>query len=162
MALHSRGWIPRALAASFIYVAIGVGFGTLAGAAGQTPARTVWRAAAFLLSGIIYGAHLALERKTARVLASSLHVAVAVAIGAFGLALSANVHSLSVETANRALLRMSLVIWPLMTGLPAFVVALAATTLGNRLLPTPMNAASPENLTSDSDGNGSQTQARGR
>ena len=138
----SPRWLPRTLAVSVIYVAIGGVFSTLAGAAGQTPARTAWRAAAFLLSGIVYVAHLAVERRTARPLTASLHVAVSVAIGAFGIALSANLHSLSVEAANRGLLRLSLVIWPLMTGAPAFVVALAATTLGNRLAPTRTNDAS--------------------
>ena len=133
MSSHSLRWLPRGLAVSVIYVAVGAVFGALAGAAGQTPARTAWRAAAFLVSGLVYLAHLAFERTTARVATASLHVALAVAIGAFGLALSANLHSLSVETGNRALLRWSLVIWPLMTGLPAFVGALVATTLGNRL-----------------------------
>lgn len=136
MSAHSLRWLPRGLAVGVVYVAIGAVFGALAGAAGQTPSRTAWRAAAFLVSGLVYLAHLAFERTTARVVAASLHVAAAVAIGAFGLALSANLHSLSVESANRALLRLSLVIWPLMTGLPAFVVALVATTLGNRLAMT--------------------------
>lgn len=145
MTPHFRGWIPRALAASFTYVAVGILFGTAAGNAAQTPARTAWRVAAFLVSAVVFLLHLFVERKRWRVLGSSLHVAVAVAIGAFGLALSANIHGLSVARPNTSLLRMSLVIWPLMTGLPAFLVAVAATTLGSRLAPATRNNASSEN-----------------
>ena len=50
----------------------------------------------------------------------------AVALGAFGLAVAANLHSLQVGTGDRQLLALALVIWPIMTGVPSFVVALAA------------------------------------
>jgi hypothetical protein len=49
----------------------------------------------------------------------------AVALGAFGLAVAANIHSLQAGTGNRQLLALALVIWPIMTFVPAFVVALA-------------------------------------
>jgi hypothetical protein len=54
-----------------------------------------------------------------------LHVAFAVALGAFGLAVGANIHSLSVGSTNlhRQLLLLSLGIWPVITALPAFLVA---------------------------------------
>lgn len=130
---HRDRWLTRVVGASLTYFAAGIIFGALAGAAGPTPARTLWRATAFLVSGVVYVAHLAAEWRSRRVLASSLHVALAVAIGAFALALSANIHSLFVASSNRLLLRASVLIWPVMTALPAFVVAFAATTLGNRL-----------------------------
>ena len=62
---------------------------------------------------------------------AALHVALAVALGAFGLAASANLHSLSVEMANRHahILALSLAIWPFMTGGPAFCIALVASWL---------------------------------
>ena len=131
-------WLVRALAAGILYLAAGIVFGNAAGTAGSIPLRTAWRTAAFLCSGVVYVVHLAVEWKSRRAVASSLHVAAGVAIGAFALAASANIHSLSVASANKTLLRTSLLIWPLMTGLPAFVVALAATTLGSRLMRRPL------------------------
>jgi len=64
-----------------------------------------------------------------------VHVALAVALGAFGLAVGAIVHSLSVvsTTEHRRLLLVALVVWPVMTGLPAFLVALGASTVLRRL-----------------------------
>jgi len=138
---HPHRWLALALAASVLYLAAGIVFGTLAGVAGPTPARTLWRATAFLFSGAVYVAHLAAERESRRALASSLHVAAAVALGAFGLALSANIHSLLDQSANHFRLTLALVLWPLITAVPAFVVALAATTLGNRRARRPTEAA---------------------
>ncbi len=62
---------------------------------------------------------------------AALHIAAAVAIGAFGLAVGANVHSLSVASTgqHREVLLMSLAIWPLMTAIPAFLVARAANVV---------------------------------
>ena len=93
----------------------------------------VWRLAAWGVSAGAYAAHIGYEhfrlhdppRRTA------LHVAVAVALGALGLAVAANLHSLSVPstTGHRRLLLIALAAWPVMTGVPAFLVALAAATL---------------------------------
>ena len=46
--------------------------------------------------------------------------------GAFALAAAANIHALSAGTGNHSLLALALVIWPIMTGVPAFVVASVA------------------------------------
>src|SRR6266699_3299390 len=55
---------------------------------------------------------------------AALHVAFAVELGAFGLAVGANIHSLSAgSTQHRHLLLLSLGIWPVITALPAFRVA---------------------------------------
>jgi len=50
----------------------------------------------------------------------------AVALGAFALAVSANVHGYRVGTNNQRLLAFALVAWPALTAVPAFVVALVA------------------------------------
>jgi hypothetical protein len=62
---------------------------------------------------------------------AALHVALAVALGAFGLAVGANIHSLSTVSANqhRQLLLLSLGIWPVITALPAFLVALGTNVV---------------------------------
>jgi hypothetical protein len=85
------------------------------------------------VSAIGYAAHIAYERfrlQTSSSLAA-LHVAVGVALGAFGLAVGANIHSLSAGSTSRqrSLLLLSLGIWPVMTALPAFVVALVANVV---------------------------------
>jgi hypothetical protein len=49
-----------------------------------------------------------------------------VALGAFGIAAAANIHALTAGTGNQRLLALALVIWPIIIGVPAFVVALVA------------------------------------
>ena len=97
----------------------------------------MWRFAAWLVSAVAYATHIAYEHfrmrstpgRTAR------HVALAVALGAFGLALSATIQSLLVASTGqqRRHLRLALVICPIITGLPAVLVALAASEVLTRL-----------------------------
>jgi hypothetical protein len=96
--------------------------------------------AALVVSAIGYGAHIAYEHFRLQNPAGSaaLHVVFAVALGAFGLAIGANIHSLSFVSTNqhRQLLLLSLGIWPVITALPAFLVAFGtnivlARALGN-------------------------------
>jgi Na+/melibiose symporter-like transporter len=85
-----------------------------------------WRLAAWVMSAIGYAAHIAYERLRLQNSPGSaaLHVAFAVALGAFGLAVGANIHSLFAgSTQHRHLLFLSLAIWPVITALPAFLVA---------------------------------------
>ncbi len=110
-------------------VLLGIGY-ALVGIVFAVPATHVhaWRLAAWVVSAIGYAAHIAYERYRLQNSPGSaaLHVAFAVALGAFGLAVGANIHSLSTgsTTQHRQLLLFSLGIWPVMTALPAFVVAL--------------------------------------
>jgi len=91
---------------------------------------TVWRLAAWLVSAVAYAAHICYERFRLRnpPHSAALHIALAVALGAFGLAAGANIHSLWVEssTEHRRLLLLALGLWPVLTALPAFLVALGA------------------------------------
>ena len=90
-----------------------------------------WRLAAWVVSAVGYGAHICYERFRLRnsPRLTALHVALAAALGAFGLAVGANIHSLSVGSTNehRLLLLLALVLWPIITALPAFLVALIAS-----------------------------------
>jgi hypothetical protein len=93
----------------------------------------LWRLAAWGVSAVAYAAHVGYEhfrlhnppRRTA------LHVAAAVALGALGLAVGANLHSLSIPstTGHRRLLLVALAAWPVLTALPAFLVALAVAII---------------------------------
>lgn len=119
-------------------VLVGVMYG-LIGVVFAWPANHVhvWRLAAWLVSAAAYAAHIGYERfalgNPAR--RAALHVALAVALGAFGLAVAAIIHSLSVvsTTQHRRLLLVALVVWPVMTGLPAFLVGLGASKVLARL-----------------------------
>ena len=90
----------------------------------------LWRLAAWVASAMAFAAYIACERfrLESAPRAAAVHVALAVALGAFGLAVGANVHSLSVASSSqqRRLLLIALGAWPLLTALPAFVVALGA------------------------------------
>ena len=115
-----------------VYVVVGILFGELAGGAASLRSRVAWRWAAWVVSAIAFGAHIAYEqvrlRRSPR--ATAFHAASAAALGAFGLAVAANVHAYLASAREHArALALSLVIWPVMTALPAFVVAFATATL---------------------------------
>jgi undecaprenyl pyrophosphate phosphatase UppP len=120
----------RAVAlAAAVYGIAGVVFGALAGRAGSEQMVRAWRLAAWLVSFAAFGAHIAYaqirQRSSPRM--TAVYVASAAAIGAFLLAVAANVHSLMVSAREHAgALKLSLVVWPVITWLPAFVVALVA------------------------------------
>lgn len=120
-------------------VLLGVGY-ALVGIAFALPATHVhaWRFAAWVVSAIGFVAHIAHERFRLRNAAgpAARHVAFAVALGAFGLAAGANIHSLSVGSTSqhRWLLLLSLGIWPAMTALPAFLVAFGTNVVLARAL----------------------------
>jgi hypothetical protein len=58
--------------------------------------------------------------------------AAAVALGALLLALMANIHEVLTAPSFRPRMLTALVLWPLLTGLPAFLVALAAASILTR------------------------------
>jgi hypothetical protein len=109
------------------YAVVGVGF-----AVPITHAHA-WRLAAWAVSALGFAAHIAYERFRLRNPPgpAALHIALAVALGGFGLAVGANVHSVIAGSSgeHRQLLRLSLVIWPLITALPAFAVAFVVNHL---------------------------------
>ncbi len=113
-------WLTIAILIGFFYSAIGVLF--------ALPASQVrlWRLAAWLLSALAFSCHIIYERLRERnsALTASFHVVVAVAIGAFGLALAANVHEWYTATTYRRSLGVALIAWPLLTSVPAFIAAL--------------------------------------
>ncbi len=127
-----QAWIRPAAFLGGWYALVGITF--------AVPAAHVqaWRLAAWVVSAIGYAAHIAYERFRLRNSPSSsaLHVAVGVALGAFGLAVGANIHSLSTGSTqqHRQLLLLSLGIWPVITAVPAFLVALGANVILARAL----------------------------
>ena len=120
-----------------VYFAVGVVFGAFAGRAASNQGRVAWRWAAWALSGVVFGAHILYERARAggSPRTTALHASSAAALGAFGLAVAANVYTYTVGAREHALaLALSLAIWPIMTALPAFVAALVAAIVFDRVL----------------------------
>jgi len=128
-------WL-RPLIIGLAYSVVGIVFGALAGAAASNQASTFWRLAAWAVSGVIYGMHIAYEhfrlRNSPRSIA--LHVAMAVGVGAFGLAVAATVHAVSIEQFRPRYL-IALVAWPVITAVPALLVALPISAILARFAP---------------------------
>ncbi len=128
----SQRWLGPALLCAVFYAASGVILGAMAhGSATQVRG---WRLAAWLVSGVAFVAHIGYERYRLRHRPSvaALHAALAAALGAFGLAAAATVRAAMTETGNLRLLAIALVAWPLLTAVPAFLVALGIATLLGR------------------------------
>lgn len=130
MQMHeSRRWVLAALLLGVFYFLVGRLF--------ARPATHVelWRLAAWMVSGVAYVAHIAYEhfRLRSSPRSTALHAAVAVAIGAFGLALAGMIHSLVSTSAIRPTWLLALVLFPVVTGVPAFLGALVAAAVLQRL-----------------------------
>lgn len=113
------------LIAGAAYVIVGIGTAYLAGAASSPAGVKGWRLAAWLLSLAVFVLHLVIER--ARRLPASrvaLRVALGVGLGAFGVAALGPVrtHWGQPHLMHGAVLSLGL--WPIATGVPAFGVAL--------------------------------------
>src|SRR5262249_2325890 len=111
----SRRWWPGAIVAGLLYAAIGIGTAWL-WRAGTAALHGRSRPAAWLLSAVVSLVHVTAERigagETSGV--SARHAAAGVAIGAFGVAVSANLHRLTAGTGNGRMLAVSLVLWPIL------------------------------------------------
>jgi hypothetical protein len=114
-----------------LYLAAGLISAALAGAAASNQMRFLWRLSAFVISAVVFAAHVAHERfrRRSSVRPTAWHASVAVALGAFALALAANVHDLGSASGYRPRMLVALVAWPLLTAVPAFLVALAAAAV---------------------------------
>jgi hypothetical protein len=134
-----KRWVRPAVVLGIGYALVGVLF-----ALPTVHARS-WRLAAWVVCALGYAAQILYERVRLQHSPglAALHVAFAAALGAFGLAVGANIHSLCVGSPNqqRQLLLLSLGIWPMITALPAFLVALGAGALLARAFGTAQPAA---------------------
>ena len=130
---NSRAWIPAAAIVGSFYALVGILF-ALPQANGQR-----WRLAAWGVSAAAYAGHICYERfrlvNPPR--RAALHVTLATALGAFGLAVGANIHALQIASTGRhhLLLIISLALWPLITAVPAFCIAFTASWILRRIAP---------------------------
>ena len=123
-----KRWLPRLIIVGVAYFVVGIAFGSFAGWSASNQMRVTWRLLAFLLSAVAFAVHIGYEHFHLgnSPLITASHASMAVAVGAFALAVAANIHSLWVTSSNHGLLAFALVAWPALTAIPAFVVALVA------------------------------------
>jgi hypothetical protein len=124
-----RPWLRTAILVGALYPAVGITSAALAGAAASSQMQFFWRLSAFVVSGVVFAAHVAYEHVQLRHSAwpTAWHASAAVALGAFALALMANIHDLWSASGYRPRMLIALVAWPLITAVPAFLVSLAVT-----------------------------------
>ena len=122
-------WYRWVILLGVVYLVVGLTFGALAG--GSSNRMRAWRLSAWLTSAAAFLAHIWHEHFRLRhsPATTAMHASLAVGLGAFGLAVAANIHALRSGSAHQVALALSLVAWPLLTAVPAFVVALAAAAL---------------------------------
>jgi hypothetical protein len=113
------------LLASAAYIVIGMGTAALARDASSVAGVKGWRLAAWLLSVGVFASHIAVlyRHHRSRPVFSASQVGVAVALGALGLAVLGPVRSHWSEPARIHMMALAVIAWPVLTGLPAFCVA---------------------------------------
>src|SRR5437763_13689526 len=119
-------WIRAVILVGVVYSVVGVVF--------ALPSSHVrgWRLAAWVVSAVVAAAHISYEhfRLNNSARATALHASMAVALGAFLLAVAATVHaSMLPSHAPYGRYLLALVAWPIVTALPAFLVALVVAAV---------------------------------
>jgi len=127
-ASRRQRWIPAAFLVGAVYFLVGRVFAV------PVSHLRMWRLIAWAISGGAFAAHIWYEhfklRSSSR--GTAWHVALAVAIGAFGLAVAGMIRSLPTGTGTRPLWLLALVLWPAITAVPAFLVAWIAAVVLSR------------------------------
>lgn len=123
-----KPWLGVAVLLGAMYFVFGLAFAAFASWAASNSMREAWNRLGFLASAVAFAVHIGYEhfRRGSSPLITASHVSFAVALGAFMLAVNANIHGYRVGSSNQRLLAFALVAWPAITGVPAFVVALVA------------------------------------
>lgn len=118
-------WLGAVIVAGLAYALVGIAFSTLGGRAGSEHARVASRLIAWGISVAIYATHVWYEcgRRDSRPRTAAWHVSLAAALGAFLLAVAANLHA---RAGSGYRLPLALIAFPLVIGVPAFVVAFVA------------------------------------
>ncbi len=127
---HLR-WFRAVLFLGVLYLVAGIVFAALAKSAASHEVRAAWRLAAWVISAVAFAAQIAYEHVRLRSSpgTTALHASLAVGLGAFALAVAASLHA---RGAHQHFPVLALAIWPVVTALPAFVVALAAAAVLTR------------------------------
>jgi hypothetical protein len=124
-------WLPAVILVALGYVLVGYCTTLFADSAATDLMRNMWRRAAFLVSGFVFVLHFWYDfyRRHHPPRATALHASLSVALAAFILAVQANVHAWVTGTGNTTMLAIALLVWPTMTGIPAYLVGRAVGAL---------------------------------
>jgi hypothetical protein len=116
-----------------VYLLVGVAFAEFANWSTTSAMRVTWRRLAWLISALAFAAHIGYEhiRLGSSPRMTATRASIAAALGACALAVAANIHGWLVSSYQRSL-SIAIVAWPLLTVVPAFVVALAAAAILSR------------------------------
>ena len=128
-------WLRTVTPFAVAYVMVGIVTAQLSGSAASMHARIAWRLVAWGVSVLLFGSQLGVERIRLNntTLRSALHTSAAVALGALALAAAGPVRAhWGTDSQQRAL--MALLLWPVLTGVPALIVALGAGAVLDRVL----------------------------
>jgi hypothetical protein len=136
-ASDSRGRVRAVLLFGAFYLAVGIVTAALAKGASSHAMVVAWRLAAWVTSGVAFAAHIAYQQMRLRTppRVTALHAALAAALGAGALAAAALARAAATGTGRPRLLAIAIVVWPVMTFVPAFLAALASATLLDRVRP---------------------------
>jgi len=134
--LVNQRWPWVAILVAAVYPIVGITFALPTNPRASREIVVSWRLAAWLVSFAAFAAHLAYEHSQLRnsALRAALHTSLAVALGAFALAVWILIHArLNASTNQSPLAPLALVVFPALTGAPAFLVAFVALTLLTRI-----------------------------
>ena len=118
-------WFGCVILVGILYGSIGIVFALPSN-------QRFWRLAAWAVSGAIFVSHIGYEQLRLRNpwFATAVHAALAAAFGGFLLAVGATVHAITTPThAPYWRFLIALVVWPIITGVPALLVALVITVV---------------------------------
>jgi uncharacterized protein (DUF486 family) len=128
---NRKQWIRVVLLLGALYFIVNFASSRLGAWPVTSSMAKTWNRLGFLISAVAFVLHIGYEHfrlnNPPRTTAS--HTAFAVALGAFGLAVAANLHGYLVSSTNQRSLAFALVAWPMLTGLPAFLIALICTSV---------------------------------
>jgi hypothetical protein len=130
-AMVRRRWLRAVVFSGAAYLAAGIVFGALAGRAASNHIRVSWRLTAWAISAAVFTAHIIHERVhsgSAPGLAA-WRVSLGVALGALGLAAAATVHAATAPGGRGPAILPMLLVWPVVTAMPAFIVAIAISAV---------------------------------
>jgi len=136
--LANQRWLRVAMWFAIVYPVVGIAFAALANPSVSHGMRINWRLAAWVVSAAAFAAHIGYEhfRLRSSPARAAFHVSLAVALGAFALAVWVLVHAHWVASSHqRPLAPWALLLFPAVTGVPAFVVALVAVAVLARTRP---------------------------
>jgi hypothetical protein len=126
-----KRWLRAAILFGIVYLVVGLVIAEIANNSASDQMRSAWRLAAFVVSAIAFAVHIGYEhfRLGSSPSGTALHTSAGAALGAFALALAANVRAQWAGSGHGLSRALALVMWPVLGAAIAFIVALAAAAV---------------------------------